>query len=32
MQDTFITIARFPYATEAKIEKGRLEADGIKVF
>lgn len=32
MQDTFIAIARFPYSTEAQIEKGRLEADGIKVF
>ena len=32
MQDTFITIARFPYSTEAQIVKGRLEADGIEVF
>jgi DNA-directed RNA polymerase subunit RPC12/RpoP len=32
MQDTFVTIARFPYSTEAQIVKGRLEADGIKVF
>ena len=32
MQDTFVTIARFPYSTEAQIIKGRLEADGIQVF
>ncbi|MBU2921818.1 DUF2007 domain-containing protein [Winogradskyella psychrotolerans] len=32
MQDTFVTIARFPYSTEAQIAKGRLEADGIEVF
>ena len=32
MQDTFVTIARFPYSTEAQIVKGRLEADGIAVF
>ena len=32
MQDTFITVARFPYSTEAQIAKGRLEADGIEVF
>ncbi|WP_282043823.1 DUF2007 domain-containing protein [Winogradskyella flava] len=32
MQDTFVTIARFPYSTEAQIVKGRLEADGIEVF
>jgi len=32
MQDTFVTIARFPYSTEAQIAKGRLESDGIKVF
>lgn len=32
MQDTFITIAKFPYSTEAQIAKGRLEADGIDVF
>ena len=32
MQDTFVTIARFPYSTEAQIVKGRLEADGIDVF
>jgi DNA-directed RNA polymerase subunit RPC12/RpoP len=32
MSDTFITIARFQYTTEAQIIRGRLEADGIKVF
>ncbi|WP_400076124.1 DUF2007 domain-containing protein [Winogradskyella sp. R77965] len=32
MQETFVTIARFPYSTEAQIVKGRLEADGIEVF
>ena len=32
MSDTFTTIARFQYTTEAQIIKGRLEADGIKVF
>jgi DNA-directed RNA polymerase subunit RPC12/RpoP len=32
MSDTFKTIARFQYSTEAQIIKGRLEADGIQVF
>ncbi|MBU2928018.1 putative signal transducing protein [Winogradskyella psychrotolerans] len=32
MQDTFVTIARYPYSTEAQIAKGRLESDGIEVF
>lgn len=32
MQNTFVTIARFQYSTEAQIVKGRLEADGIQVF
>lgn len=32
MANTFITIATFQYSTEAQIIKGRLEADGIKVF
>lgn len=32
MRDTFKTIARFQYSTEAQIIKGRLEADGIQVF
>ena len=32
MQNTFVTIARFQYTTEAQIIKGRLESDGIKVF
>ncbi|GGW55859.1 putative signal transducing protein [Winogradskyella epiphytica] len=32
MSQTFVTIARFPYSTEAEIIKGRLESDGIQVF
>jgi len=32
MSNTFITIARFNYSSEAQIIKGRLEADGIKVY
>ncbi|GAA4953791.1 hypothetical protein GCM10023314_29220 [Algibacter agarivorans] len=32
MSDTFKTIARFQYSTEAQIIKGRLEAEGIQVF
>ncbi len=32
MNSTFVTIAKFPYSTEAQIVKGRLEADGIEVF
>ena len=32
MSDTFKTIARFQYSTEARIIKGRLEAEGIRVF
>lgn len=32
MSDTFKTIARFQYSTEAQIIKGRLEAEGIEVF
>ena len=32
MSDTFKTIARFQYTTEAQIIKGRLEAEGIDVF
>ncbi|XCF06264.1 DUF2007 domain-containing protein [Tamlana crocina] len=32
MSDTFKTIARFQYSTEAQIVKGRLEAEGIQVF
>jgi DNA-directed RNA polymerase subunit RPC12/RpoP len=32
MQNTFVTIARFQYSSEAQIIKGRLEADGIEVF
>ncbi len=32
MSDTFKTIARYQYSTEAQIVKGRLEADGIPVF
>lgn len=32
MSNTFTTIARYQYTTEAQIIKGRLEADGIEVF
>lgn len=32
MQNTFSTIARYTYSSEAEIIKGRLEAEGIKVF
>ncbi|ULC59897.1 DUF2007 domain-containing protein [Flaviramulus sp. BrNp1-15] len=32
MSDTFKTVARFQYSTEAQIIKGRLEAEGIQVF
>ena len=32
MSETFKTIARFQYSSEAQIIKGRLEADGIHVF
>ncbi|APX99117.1 putative signal transducing protein [Lacinutrix venerupis] len=32
MSDTFKTIARFQYSTEAQIIKGRLEAEGVQVF
>ena len=32
MPKTFATIARYQYSTEAQIIKGRLEAEGIKVF
>lgn len=32
MTDTFTTIARFQYSSEAQIIKGRLEAEGIEVF
>lgn len=32
MSNTFKTIARFQYSTEAQIIKGRLEAEGIQVF
>ena len=32
MKDTFVTIARYQYSSEAQIVKGRLETDGIKVF
>lgn len=32
MRETFKTIARFQYSTEAQIIKGRLEAEGIQVF
>lgn len=32
MSNTFKTIARFQYSSEAQIIKGRLEAEGIQVF
>ena len=32
MSETFVTVARFQYSSEAQIVKGRLEADGIEVF
>ncbi|MDB9781721.1 DUF2007 domain-containing protein [Winogradskyella sp.] len=32
MQNTFVTIARYQYSSEAQIIKGRLEADSIAVF
>ena len=32
MSETFVTIAKFQYSSEAQIVKGRLEADGIAVF
>ena len=32
MSQTFKTIARFQYSSEAQIIKGRLEAEGIQVF
>ena len=32
MADTFKTLTRFQYSSEAQIIKGRLEAEGIRVF
>ena len=32
MSDTFKTIAKFQYSSEAQIIKGRLESEGIRVF
>jgi hypothetical protein len=32
MSNTFVTVARFQYSSEAQIVKGRLETDGIEVF
>lgn len=32
MKDSFVTIAVFQYSSEALIIKGKLEAEGIKVF
>lgn len=32
MSDTFKTIARYQYSSEAQIVKGRLESEGIQVF
>lgn len=31
-KNTFVTVAKYQYSAEAQIAKGRLEADGIKVF
>jgi len=31
-ENTFVTIAKYQYSSEAQIAKGRLEADGITVF
>ena len=32
MSQTFVTIARYQYSSEAQIAKGRLESDGVEVF
>ena len=32
MAETFTTVAKFQYSSEAQIIKGRLEAEGIQVF
>lgn len=32
MKDSFVTIAVFQYSSEALIIKGKLEAEGVKVF
>ena len=32
MSQTFTTVAKFQYSSEAQIIKGRLEAEGIQVF
>ena len=32
MSNTFKTVAKFQYSSEARIIKGRLEAEGIQVF
>ncbi|MEL6812350.1 MAG: DUF2007 domain-containing protein [Bacteroidota bacterium] len=32
MSETFITVAKFTYSSEATIVKGRLESEGIPVF
>lgn len=32
MIETFTTVAKFQYSSEAQIIKGRLEAEGIQVF
>jgi len=32
MKNTFVTIARFQYSSEAQIVKGKLQSEGIEVF
>lgn len=32
MENTFVTIARFQYSSEAHIFRGKLESEGIKVY
>lgn len=32
MNNTFVTVAKFQYTSEAQIIKGRLESEGIEVF
>ena len=32
MNDTFVTVAKFTYSSEAQIFKGKLESEGIPVF
>lgn len=32
MKDTFVTLARFQYSSEAHIFRGKLESEGVNVF